>query len=177
MVAYITITEPETDPGAPGTSELWKKWRDNPIAIAEGAAGAPKVLGQALDIFLANVNTSTNVPGGWTNLDRTTWVEVDIFVEMGGTAAPLQARLSSDNGSTWSAYGSVITGNFVASTLTALRSFVNIKTGAFRTFGGPGTFTSGTLALTGAPNALQFRINAANTVSLIMNAKSIGGQP
>ncbi len=42
MVAYVTISETETDPGAPGTSELWKKWRDNPIAMAEGQTGAPK---------------------------------------------------------------------------------------------------------------------------------------
>ena len=48
MTAYITITDEETDPGAPGTSELWKKWRDNPIALAEGATGAPRILGAAL---------------------------------------------------------------------------------------------------------------------------------
>ena len=45
MTSYITITDAETDPSAPLTSELAKKWRDNPIAIAEGSAGAPSVLG------------------------------------------------------------------------------------------------------------------------------------
>lgn len=43
MTSYIEITDGETDPGAPGTSELWKKWRDNPIAMAEGATGAPLI--------------------------------------------------------------------------------------------------------------------------------------
>ena len=42
MTSYITITDAETDPSAPLTSELAKKWRDNPIALAEGAAGAPR---------------------------------------------------------------------------------------------------------------------------------------
>jgi hypothetical protein len=41
MTAYVAITEAQTDPGAPGTSELWKQWRDNPLAIAEGSTDAP----------------------------------------------------------------------------------------------------------------------------------------
>lgn len=47
MTSYITITDAETDPSAPLTSELAKKWRDNPIAIAEGEDLAPRVLGEA----------------------------------------------------------------------------------------------------------------------------------
>jgi len=43
MTSYIEITDGETDPGAPATSELAKKWRDNPIAMAEGAVGAPRI--------------------------------------------------------------------------------------------------------------------------------------
>lgn len=41
MTTYITITDPETDPDAPLTSELAKKWRDNAIAIGEGDSTAP----------------------------------------------------------------------------------------------------------------------------------------
>lgn len=48
MTSYIAITNAETDPEAPLTSELAKKWRDNPIAITEGAAGAPRILGEAI---------------------------------------------------------------------------------------------------------------------------------
>jgi len=43
MTSYITITDAETDPEAPLTATLAKKWRDNPIAITEGSAGAPKI--------------------------------------------------------------------------------------------------------------------------------------
>jgi hypothetical protein len=43
MTSYIIITDAETDPNAPVTSELGKKWRDNPLAIAEGSTGAPYV--------------------------------------------------------------------------------------------------------------------------------------
>lgn len=41
MTTYVAITDAETDPSAPVTSELAKKWRDNPIAIAEGSNNAP----------------------------------------------------------------------------------------------------------------------------------------
>lgn len=41
MTTYITITDAETDPEAPLTSELAKKWRDNPLAINEGDPTAP----------------------------------------------------------------------------------------------------------------------------------------
>jgi hypothetical protein len=41
MTTYIVITDPETDPDAPLTSELAKKWRDNAIAMAEGDPTAP----------------------------------------------------------------------------------------------------------------------------------------
>jgi len=43
MTSYITITDAETDPSAPLTAELAKKWRDNPIAIAEGVTSTPYV--------------------------------------------------------------------------------------------------------------------------------------
>lgn len=43
MTSYNIITDAETDPSAPLTSELAKKWRDNPIAMSEGATSAPFV--------------------------------------------------------------------------------------------------------------------------------------
>jgi hypothetical protein len=43
MADYTTITDAQVDPEAPITSELMSALRDNPIAITEGASGAPKV--------------------------------------------------------------------------------------------------------------------------------------
>lgn len=48
MTDYIPITEAETDPEAPSTSSLWKRWWKNPIAMFEGAAGAPRLQNAAL---------------------------------------------------------------------------------------------------------------------------------
>ena len=46
-MSYIGITEAQSNPFAPLTSELVKQLRDNPIAIAEGASGAPRLYGLA----------------------------------------------------------------------------------------------------------------------------------
>ena len=47
MSDYIGITEAQSNPFAPLTSELVKQLRDNPIAIAQGAEGAPRLRGLA----------------------------------------------------------------------------------------------------------------------------------
>ena len=47
MTDWVAIIDEQTDPGAPGTANLWKAWTDRPVAIAEGATGAPKIRGRA----------------------------------------------------------------------------------------------------------------------------------
>ena len=47
MADYIGITEAQSNPFAPLTSELVKQLRDNPLAIAEGAPLAPRLYGKA----------------------------------------------------------------------------------------------------------------------------------
>ena len=49
MTEYIGITEAQSNPFAPLTSELVKQLRDNPIALAEGAEGAPGIYARALE--------------------------------------------------------------------------------------------------------------------------------
>ena len=43
MADWTVISDTSLDPDAPLTSELAYAWRDNPIAIAEGAVGAPRI--------------------------------------------------------------------------------------------------------------------------------------
>lgn len=59
MADWTVITDSSLDPDAPLTSELAYAWRDNPIAIAEGAAGAPRILDAALG------TTPTNAGRNW----------------------------------------------------------------------------------------------------------------
>lgn len=48
MTAYTSVADSEIDPESPGTTTLFTKLRDNPIAITEGASGAPKIQTAAL---------------------------------------------------------------------------------------------------------------------------------
>lgn len=65
-MSYIAVTEPQSNPFAPLTSELVKQLRDNPIAIAEGAAGAPRANGKMAATLLeyATSNPLTGLSGG-----------------------------------------------------------------------------------------------------------------
>lgn len=54
MADWTNIPDSSVDPDAPVTSELAYAWRDNPIAIAEGATGAPRIHGNAI-MTLANM--------------------------------------------------------------------------------------------------------------------------
>ena len=61
MATWITPIDSETDPDAPLTSSLAKRWDNNVIAMTEGASGAPKVQDGALG---STVTTAGNV---WVN--------------------------------------------------------------------------------------------------------------
>ena len=45
MADYVEILDTQIEPDAPLTAVLAGQWRDNPIAIAEGANGAPLISG------------------------------------------------------------------------------------------------------------------------------------
>lgn len=66
MTDWTTITDSQVDPKAPVTSELMTAMRDNPIAISEGATGAPKVQTEAIQDAAVNrvkLKTATNSGG------------------------------------------------------------------------------------------------------------------
>lgn len=99
MADWTNIADSALDPDAPVTSELAYAWRDNPIAIAEGAPGAPKI---ALKDLVAGGSLEMTITG---------------LADFGGlfayvhatTTDPGGASISvslSDNGSTF--YGSTV---------------------------------------------------------------------
>jgi hypothetical protein len=47
MTDYSHISNAELSPDADQTTQLYKRLRDNPIAMTEGAAGAPQWIGEA----------------------------------------------------------------------------------------------------------------------------------
>lgn len=49
MTDYVDITDAEVASGAEGDVSLFTRLRDNPIAMAEGASGAPRIANAALE--------------------------------------------------------------------------------------------------------------------------------
>lgn len=80
MADWTTIADTQVDPDAPVTSELGYAWRDNPIAIAEGASGAPRITHSAL---LAPVAGTAYTVLPYTNLNVTTASPTSTYVSRG----------------------------------------------------------------------------------------------
>lgn len=98
MTDYIAINDTQLDPDAPLTSSLAYQWRNNPIAMAEGAAGAPLVQGHALEnVFLGFLDNDVN---GYSQPFTDNLSRIKRFlVVVTGLASP-RIWFSTDGGST-----------------------------------------------------------------------------
>lgn len=94
MADYRTITDAEVDPDAPLTSSLGYAWRDNPIAIAEGATGAPRITQSAIMNPTAGTFRTITSPTGSLNAAGTSMRVVKFSVLTPGT---LQVRTVTSN--------------------------------------------------------------------------------
>lgn len=56
MADFVTVTQTARDPDAPVTTNLINALYDNPIAIAEGASGAPRVQYAAMGTWFSAIN-------------------------------------------------------------------------------------------------------------------------
>jgi hypothetical protein len=161
MPAYIPITDAQADPEAPLTSELAKQWRDNPLAIAEGASGAPKIVSKAMDLFLGSFNFS-GTPQGLTGLDGEDglliWYGIDNT--SGIASLTLEVRFSNDNGSTWGSYQSIGPSQPINSSRNGF-AILGLKTGLFRSTHNRDSegLVSRTLTVPSNCNAFQIRAN------------------
>ena len=102
MSDYVEILDTQIEPDAPLTAVLAGQWRDNCIAIAEGAAGAPKVRGIALG---HRVQAEVVATSGFATITGMAAVKAASFVVCGTIAdagpVTLSVGLSTDNGATW----------------------------------------------------------------------------
>jgi len=125
MTSYIAITDAETDPSAPLTAELAKKWRDNPIAISEGSTGAPRIQGKALGGIRQTLLTVTGTSyATLTGLDSYKWIDLQCSLDPDSTASArdCDVQLSTDGGSTWTTARTVFRHTF--SSATNIKVFV-----------------------------------------------------
>ena len=71
MAEYIPINPTEVEPEAPLTSSLAARWSNNPIAIAEGAPGAPRIQTAALADSAVN---NSKLASGAVSSNKVAWV-------------------------------------------------------------------------------------------------------
>jgi hypothetical protein len=72
MTTYTAIPDSDIDPESPITTTLMTRIRDNPIAITEGAAGAPPIANAALAGYPFSASAGDVTGLGWALLDS--WV-------------------------------------------------------------------------------------------------------
>lgn len=66
MATYTTITDGQVDQDSPISQALLTALRDNPLAIAEGAASAPRIVAGALDLATNSVSLTIGSSGSAT---------------------------------------------------------------------------------------------------------------
>lgn len=166
MTTYTTIPDADIDQDSPVTQPLVTALRDNPIAIAEGAAGAPKVVAGALaGTFLGSFDGGDGVWAGLSDLDDIEGIYLcgaARVITTSSVSGTISIRFSDDNGETWSAATTILseaTGQFYS----VENLNVNLVTGNYA-FQVNANITSGTATLpSGSVNA--FQINANGTLS------------
>lgn len=176
MADWVTINDSQVDPDAPLTSELAYAWRDNPVAIAEGAAGAPRVQPKA--VFSPGILGNSGITGGnWiaiTGLDGIKTIALDAG-SSAGSGANFVIAFSNDGGSTW---GSNQTIANMSSNAVTLNLNINLATGSViggMVIGGT-TVTNIGLSLTVPANCNAVRVNANhNTRTFWCLASMLGG--
>lgn len=154
-------------PGEPVTAAKMLLMVENPIAIAEGAADAPRIA-VSTAVAYGSSDQSFAVPDGYSGA----------IIEFEGIAAGDDAdkfigfALSSNNGSSYSADTSLNIGNTSSGEWNErLRLFVDFDTGAYKYFrlgnrpSGTGASGSGTMTVpSGTVDRMVFRIGGTDEI-------------
>lgn len=162
MTDYTAILDTHIDPDAPITSGLAYQMRDNPIAIAEGALGAPKI---AIKTVQADAGT-TDISG----VDAWSGFTINATTALGG--APSSVTISfSDDGVTYYGSTSILTAPSDESGMCyAVFDFATGSWSSVRMMsGGTATSVRGAVAgLTSAVTDIRVAYSAASSGGFIM---------
>jgi hypothetical protein len=165
-------------PGEPITAAKALLWYENPIAIAEGADGAPKIAATALEgNKLQAFGATTNSWAGLSDLDAVKELFVTGLVSFSGAPQNFQIRFSSDNGSSWGSAQTVFAG--ISSERKRFELHFDLVTGAF-SLGGFGaneiSFENGTFTVPVGANAFQLRGQVSSDIGFYALAMITGGK-
>jgi len=164
MTTWTTIPNSAAGVGGIPSGTTITALRDNPVAIAEGATGAPRVRSKALQVALGLLTVTGPAGMGFTGLDGESLIRADIASSGGTYNETLRARYSNDNGATWGSWQTITTFADVVSYFGVLT--LNLQTGAYSVYGFGNAnvmIVSGTHTVPSAANAFQLSLYAAFT--------------
>lgn len=136
MTAYTTVPNSDIDQDSPVSQPLMQALRDNPLAMFEGASGAPRLARQALGgLFVGDIASTTTTWAGLTGLGAFTEINLQFSSGPAGSsiaAHGVQIRFTSDGGSTWGATQTLITHTPSIQSAQSLigSATINLQTGA-----------------------------------------------
>lgn len=157
MADWTTIADTAVDPDAPVTSELGYAWRDNPIAIAEGAPDAPKVsaVAQSHDFWLSRQQVVNDGGGApiWTDLDRVRMLQL-VYERNHGSN--IFISFSADNGTSFGSEQTLAMDSVVIN-----RVWLDLESGEYEAFAGDGSGVNrATLTVPSNVNAFRLRLQS-----------------
>jgi len=179
-MAWTNISNGLVAVGAKPFATTIQALRDNPVAIAEGATGAPRVEGRALDTYLGTVAWSTS-EGGFVGLDQCEHIAGWIRSTENTAARTLRVRYTNDGGSSWGSWQNI--GSLAGNSQPYYGHInLNLRTGVSRAktiaVGGAGNATVG-LSVTLTPisdcNGFQFSFSAGGGAAAEGDFYVLGG--
>ena len=178
MSDYNVILDTQLDPDAPITSALGYQFRDNPIAIAEGAESAVKISPVAFNgVFLGYFQQSNATWEGAINLDRHKSILVQGAYDGPSGSGDYQIRFTDDNGSSWGSAQTLFTAGADAKGFIAI--YFDMETGdLFYTQSKDGSNSANdvtTLTVPSDANGFQIRNQSGITSEFGFIAFSFGG--
>lgn len=105
MADWVTIADTQVDPDAPITSELGYAFRDNPIAIAEGAVNAPRIREQFA--IASATDTASGMVLPMLGHNGVSGRFVFQLNNLANISRDLKVQFSTDGGTSWSAGGTI----------------------------------------------------------------------
>lgn len=144
------------------TLQQGRALRDNPIAMAEGAAGAPKVAALALSSpYKPQVGSTSAAPAGWTDLDAVK--ELKILGNFNNNIAATRVfRLDFSNnaGGSWSGTTNMI--SLPGAGDAQFTIYLNLDTGAYYVFSPAlSAMASGTAVLPSVCNGVRMTFSGS----------------
>jgi len=177
MTTYTAIPDGDIDQDSALTQPLMTLYRDNPIAISEGATGAPRNQGISLDNVFAGYLTSTGTtPAALTGLDGVKQLKIVGAVNNSASSQIVQIAFSNDGGSSYGSWQNLaIMSTSVFGTFEMTMNVVSGACSGSGVFGNSGlTIVASSVTVPSGVDAIQIRNNATGGI-IQANVYIIGG--